>query len=404
MHSALMNKRLLGINGMGRIGKLTIWNHIQMKHFDGIVVNAGRDVGRSLNDVIHYLSTDSTYGALDRFLFGINGSGLESRIISEEEKIIEIAGFPIKILSKTRNPREIEWNKESVRIVVDCTGVFLDPTTPSDHPKGSLRGHLEGGAEKVILSAPFKIADSSQKMPEDSGLFVYGINHSKYDPSKHHILSAASCTTTGLAHMMKPLIDTEHTSDIITASMTTVHAATNNQSILDASPGKNSKDLRKNRSLFNSIIPTSTGAAIALQEVMPEIKDIGFMADSIRVPTNTVSLISLNLTFKSYLNDSGEPIITKEYINEIYQKASQGAHKNLVVLSESQNTSTDMMGLQAAIVIEGQENHTRTGFLNIDGQQMPVTHAKIFGWYDNEFGSYVNCLGKLTKYLDKNLF
>lgn len=409
------NMRVLGINGIGRIGKLTLWNHIHMKHFDKIVINAGREMGQSMSDVLHYLTTDSTYGNLSKFLYGVSKSDIDSKVVSEEEKTLTLDGVPIQILTKARNPRDIEWHKVGVRIVVDCTGVFLDPTVPADHPKGSLRGHLEAGAEKVILSAPFKIKDKSLKMPEDSGLFVYGINHMNYDPSKHHVLSAASCTTTGLAHMMKPLLETEETSKIVTASMTTVHAATNNQSILDAAPGAGTNDLRKERSLFNNIIPTSTGAAIALEEVMPQIKDIGFMADSIRVPTSTVSLISLNLTFHTTLNDSGEPIISKGFINDLYQKASEGEQKGLLVFSMHQNVSSDLMGTQAAIVIEGMENHTRTGFLPVDAKtlnrlgievtrdaQLPVTHAKIFGWYDNEFGSYVNCLGKLTKYLDKN--
>lgn len=416
MNTTLQNKRLLGINGIGRIGKLTLWNHIALKHFDGIVINAGRDIGKNLEDCLHYLTVDSTYGSLDRFLYGIIGKDIDAKVLNHDEKIFEIDGMPIKILTKARNPKDIEWHREGVRIVVDCTGVFVDPTAPADHPKGSLRGHLEAGAEKVILSAPFKIKDKSRKMPEDAGLFVYGINHASYDPEKHHILSAASCTTTGLAHMMKPLLDTEETSKIVTASMTTVHAATNTQSILDAAPGAGSGDLRKGRALFNNIIPTSTGAASALEEVMPAIKEIGFMADSIRVPTNTVSLISLNLTFHTKLNENGEPVITKEFINEMYKKAGEGEQKGLLYFSENQNVSSDLMGKTAAIVIEGQENHTRTGFLPVDAQtlnrigievtqdaNLPVTHAKIFGWYDNEFGSYVNCLGKLTKYLDKNL-
>lgn len=416
MNTVLQNKRLLGINGIGRIGKLTLWNHLNMKHFDGIVINAGREIGKSMEDVMQYLSTDSTYGSLDRFMYGYSGKTCDVKLIDAAERIIEMDGIPVKILTTARNPRDIEWNKEGVRIVVDCTGVFLDPTAPADHPKGSLRGHLEAGAEKVILSAPFKIKDSSRKMPEDSGMFVYGINHMKYDPMKHHVISATSCTTTGLSHMMKPLVSTEETSRIVTASMTTVHAATNNQSILDAAPGAGSGDLRKDRSLFNNIIPTSTGAAIALEEVMPEIKSIGFMADSIRVPTSTVSLISLNLTFHTTLTENGEPVITKEFINDVYKKASEGAQKGLLYFSSNQNVSSDLMGIQAAIVIEGQENHTRTGFLPLNTDtlsrlgievtqdaNLPVTHAKIFGWYDNEFGSYVNCLGKLTKYLDKNL-
>jgi glyceraldehyde 3-phosphate dehydrogenase len=232
----LQNKRILGINGIGRIGKLTLWNHLNMKHFDGIVINAGRELGRKIEDIIQYLSTDSTYGTLNRFMYGYTGKSCNVKILDESECLIEMDGIPVKVLKKARNPREIDWAREGVRLVIDCTGVFLDPTIPADHPKGSLRGHLEAGAEKVILSAPFKIGDSSRKLPEDSATFVYGVNHSSYDPMKHHIISAASCTTTGLAHMVKPLLDTEETSKIITASMTTVHAYTNNQSILDAPP------------------------------------------------------------------------------------------------------------------------------------------------------------------------
>ena len=140
------------------------------------------------------------------------------------------------------------------------------------------------------------------------------------------------------------------------------------------------------------------------------------MADSVRVPTSTVSLISLNITFRTELNETGDPIIDREFINNIYKNASQGAQKDLLVFSEEQNVSSDLMGYQAAIIIEGVENHTRTGILNIaadtlresgiDTQQdvnIPVTHAKIFGWYDNEFGNYVNCLGKLSVYVEKNM-
>lgn len=410
------SKRILGINGIGRIGKLTLWNHLNLKHFDGIVINSGRELGKKTEDIIHYLSTDSTYGTLDKFLYGYTGKSCDIKILDSQECLIEISGIPVKIIKKARNPREIDWAKEGVRLVIDCTGVFLDPTLPADHPKGSLRGHLEAGAEKVILSAPFKIKDSSRKLPEDCATFVYGVNHSSYDPLKHHIISAASCTTTGLAHMVKPLLDTKETSEIVTASMTTVHASTNNQSILDAPPKAGSKDLRRNRSVFNNIIPTSTGAAIALEEIIPEIKKVGFMADSIRVPTSTVSLISLNLTFRTERTESGEPIINHNFINDIYRKAAVGAQKDLLIFSENQNVSSDLMGCQAAIVIEGLENHTRTGYLSFDAEtlksygietnhemNLPVTHAKVFGWYDNEFGCYVNCLGKLTKYVDKNL-
>ncbi len=416
MNMQLSNRRMLGINGIGRIGKLTLWNHLNLKHYDGIVINAGREIGKRIDDIVQYLTTDSTYGTLDRFLYGISGKSCDVKVLDQSECIIEMDGIPVKVLKKARNPRDIDWSKAGVRVVIDCTGKFLDPSLPSDHPKGSLRGHIEAGAEKVIVSAPFKLSNSTQKMPEDSTMLVYGVNHFTYEPMRHHIISAASCTTTGLAHMVKPLLDAEETTRIITASMTTVHAATNNQNILDSPPGAGSKDLRRNRSVFNNIIPTSTGAAIALEDILPEIKRVGFMADSIRVPTSTVSLISLNITFRTELGSNGDPIINRGFINDIYRKAAAGAQKGLLVYSDNQNVSTDLMGREAAIVIEGHENHTRTGFLSLDADtlrsfgietmqdfNLPVTHAKIFGWYDNEFGCYVNCLGKLTRYVDKNL-
>ncbi|HZK01520.1 MAG TPA: glyceraldehyde 3-phosphate dehydrogenase NAD-binding domain-containing protein, partial [Anaerovoracaceae bacterium] len=404
MNVHLPNKRILGINGIGRIGKLTLWNHLNLKHYDGIVVNAGREIGRKIDDIVQYLTTDSTYGTLDHFLYGYSGKGSGVKVLDQSECLLEMDGMPVRILKKARNPREIDWSKSGVRVVIDCTGKFLDPSLSADHPKGSLRGHLEAGAEKVIVSAPFKMSNSSQKMPDDTTMMVYGVNHFIYEPMKHHIISAASCTTTGLAHMVKPLLDAEETSRIITASMTTVHAATNNQNILDSPPGAGSKDLRRNRSVFNNIIPTSTGAAIALEEILPEIKKVGFMADSIRVPTSTVSLISLNLTFRTGLDANGDPIINRNFLNDLYKKASEGPQKGLLIYSDAQNVSTDLMGKEAAIVIEGHDNHTRTGFLSLDADtlqsygtgaaqdlNLPVTHAKIFGWYDNEFGCYVNC-------------
>lgn len=416
MNTMTKRKRLLGINGSGRIGKLMLWHNLALQHFDGFVINAGRQVGRNLEDMINYITTDSTYGNIDIFLYGHSGKKATVVIKDLKEQILTINDTDIKILSEARNPRDINWANEEVTLVIDCTGAFLDPTTPVDSPKGSLRGHLEAGAEKVIVSAPFKIKDKAQSMPEDSGMFVYGVNHTKYDPGKHHLISAASCTTTGLAHMVLPLLEDKKTSEILTASMSTVHAATNNQSILDAVPGAGKSDLRRNRSTFNNIIPTSTGAAVALEEILPEIKMIGFMADSVRIPTNTGSLIALNVTFRTKLDkETKEPEINRKYINSIYQKAAEGAQKDMLVFSERQNVSSDMIGYQAAVVIEGVETHTRTGFIPIHAETLkecgidqqadiniPVTHAKIFGWYDNEFGSYVTFLTKLAVYIDKN--
>lgn len=222
--------------------------------------------------------------------------------------------------------------------------------------------------------------------------------------------------------MIKPLLEHETTSRILTASMSTVHAVTNSQSILDKTPKAGEKDLRKNRSTLNNIILTSTNAAEALSQVIPEVKQIGFMADSIRVPTNTESLIVLNVTFQTRAGKGTKNMpLTTEILNGIYRQAAEKGPGNLVVYSEDQNVSTDLIGMDAAIVIEGQFNHTRTAFIDIDlsdvpdlpktllktlpqsTMRIPVVHAKVFGWYDNEFGSYTNRLGDLTVYVHQSM-
>lgn len=412
----LRNKHLLGINGLGRIGKLTLWNQLANRHFDGVVINVGREVGTSVQHLIQVMETDTTYGSLDRFLYGYTGQGKGFKMIDEEAGLLAYDGFLIQLLRSERNPAMIRWKDYGVRIVVDCTGRFTDPTHDAGKEGGSLRGHLEAGAEMVVLSAPFKIKDKTLKMPGDSAMMVYGINHLELDAGRHRIVSAASCTTTGLAHMLFPLLQTEETSQILTASMSTVHAATNTQNVLDAVPKSGASDLRKNRSVLNNIILSTTGAAKALEKIMPQIEEIGFMADSVRIPTNTVSLIILNLTFSSRLTETGEAVINKSLLDKVYRDASQGQQKDLLVFSEKQNVSADMMGFPAAVVIEGHETHTRTGFISLPETAMaamgvsvskdlhlPVTHAKIFGWYDNEYGSYVTTMGKLIHYLDQNL-
>jgi glyceraldehyde 3-phosphate dehydrogenase len=412
----LHGKNLLGINGAGRIGKLTIWNHLLNQHFGGLVVNVGRGVGKNLEALLHNIITDSTYGSLSHFLYGHSGKKCEVKILDSAENLTEINGMPVKFLMNNRNPKDINWSANEVRLVVDCTGAFLDPTIPADNPRGSLRGHLEAGADKVIASAPFKIKDSTQKMPVDATIMVQGINHLDFDARKHHLVSAASCTTTGLAHMMLPLLERQETANILTASMSTIHAATSTQSILDSVPSAGTSDLRKSRSVFNNIIITSTGAAKALEKIIPEVQKIGFMADSVRIPTNTASLIILNITFQSPLNEIGEPIITREYLNKLYEETAMGPAAGMLEYSEKQNVSSDIIGRRAAVVIEGVETHTRTGFMAVNPKllqnfgiqltediMVPVCHAKIFGWYDNEFGSYVNMLGKLTEYIDKKM-
>ncbi|MCF8050908.1 MAG: glyceraldehyde-3-phosphate dehydrogenase [Desulfobacterales bacterium] len=403
--------RKLGINGFGRIGKLTLWHHVARKSFDEIVVNIGRRSGTSLADIAHYVERDSTYGRLHNFLRGCFGEPVISDV-DEERKSMLVDGIRVRFLRTARNPAEVGWRDHGVQLVVETTGQFLDPTQPSEAPKGSVRGHLSSGAQKVIVSAPFKIKDQSAPMPEDAVTTVMGINDADYDPRKHRIVSNASCTTTCLAHMMKPLLNFFGPKKILSASMATVHAATGSQAVLDRLPKAGKSDLRKNRSIMNNIILTTTGAARALRLVIPEMEQIGFIAESVRIPSSTGSLIILVVNLQEGL--SGEPI-RREVVNHLYRQAAGEDPHRYLHFSEKQNVSGDIIGFpRAAAIIEGHETHTRTAEVSINLEQVPgidaamvsslpsseirisVTQAVIYGWYDNEMGSYVNMLGDRT--------
>jgi glyceraldehyde 3-phosphate dehydrogenase (phosphorylating) len=414
-------KPIVGINGLGRIGKLTLWHHVGRRYFHEIVINTGREVGTDFQAMAQYIAKDTTYGPLHRFLHGIKAKQV-IEIVDEKAGKMLIDGIPVLILREARNPGEINWRNYGIDLVVECTGKFRDPTLPPDSKSGSIRGHLAAGAKVVINSSPFKIKDKALSPPDDTVTLIYGINHNTFDKKHHQVVSAASCTTTGLAHMVKPLLEHGETNKILTASMSTVHAVTNSQSVLDSVPKAGEKDLRKNRSVLNNIILTSTNAAEALTRVIPEVKNIGFMADSIRVPINTESLIVLNITFQSRRKENGTVIsLSANTLNEIYQKAQARDRENLLVFTMEQNVSGDLIGSNAAIVIEGQFNHTRTAFIEVDLKRIPgvsrellsclesdvlrvpVVHAKIFGWYDNEYGSFTNRLGDLTLHVHKHM-
>ena len=165
------NGKKLGINGLGRIGKLTLWNHLSKKYFSEIVVNIGREVGNSLKDIEHYIVRDSTYGSLPMYLYGCKSNDVVSDV-DEEKSSMVINGIKVHILRQSRNPKDLDWKSHGIDLVVDTTGQFLDPTIPADDSKGSIRGHLEAGAKKVIASAPFKIKDNSRSMPDDAVTIV----------------------------------------------------------------------------------------------------------------------------------------------------------------------------------------------------------------------------------------
>ncbi len=401
----------LGINGFGRIGKLTLWHHIGRKHFKSIVVNIGRQAGTSLTDIAHYAERDSTYGYLSGFLRGFQAKPVIFDL-DETHGSMVVDGIKVQFLREQRQPENINWRAQGVRLVVDTTGQFLDPTEAPSRDTGTLRGHLEAGAEKVIVSAPFKIKDKGRSMPEDAVTTVMGINDNDYDPRWHKLISNASCTTTCLAHMIKPLINYYGAKKILSASMATVHAATGSQEVLDRLPKSGKTDLRKCRSVLNNIILTTTGAAKALSLVIPEMKQIGFIAESVRIPTSSGSLIILVMNLQEEPN--GE-FIRRDSINTIYRQSAADNPNGYLVYTEQQNVSCDIIGMpRAAAVIEGHETHTRTAEVTIDLEQVPginrellssldkslirvpVTQAVIYGWYDNEMASYVNILGDRT--------
>lgn len=409
--------RKLGINGLGRIGKLTLWNHVSKKYFREIVVNIGRGVGTSLNDVVHYIVRDSTYGSLPMYLYGCRAGRYFGEVIQNVDETagtMTIDGVKITVLRSARDPREIGWKNHGVGLVVDTTGQFLDPALSADAPKGSIRGHIEAGAERVITSAPFKIKDRTKAMPDDAVTCVKGINEHDFDPARHRIISAASCTTTCLAHMIKPILDVIGAKRVLTASMATVHAATGSQQVLDRMAKPGATDLRKDRSILNNIILTSTGAANTLALVLPQMRQIGFMAESVRVPLTTGSLIILVVNIQE---DASGETINRQAINDIYRQAAASPHGYLVYTDE-QNVSGDIVAMpKAAAVIEGHETHTRTAEVTVDIERLtgikkelleelkkteiriPLTQAVVYGWYDNEMGNYVHMLGELTGYI-----
>jgi glyceraldehyde 3-phosphate dehydrogenase len=411
MATSMESSPKLGINGLGRIGKLTLWHHVGRKSFGEIVVNIGRRAGTSLSDVAHYVERDSTYGWLHGYLYGHQARSLISEI-DDQRGTMRIDGVRVTFLRDQRDPAEIGWGSRGVRLVVDTTGKFLDPALPPGGPKGSLHGHLAAGAEKVVVSAPFKVKDKTAPLPPEAITTIMGVNANDYDPRRHRIISCASCTTTCLAHMIRPLIDAFGARRILSASMATVHAATSSQEVLDRLPEAGKTDLRKSRSIMNNIILTTTGAANALRLVIPEMKDIPFIAESVRIPTSTGSLIILVVNLQE---EPAAERIDRARINAIYRQAAADSPDGYLVYTEQQNVSADIIGMpRAAAIIEGHETHTRTaeGFIDLSKVpgidagalaamkntmiRMPVTQAVIFGWYDNEKGSYVRMLGDRT--------
>jgi glyceraldehyde 3-phosphate dehydrogenase len=359
-----------------------------------------------LEDIALYIEKDSTYGNLQRYLYGCRARRVIEDLDERRGRMV-INGIPVTIMRQNRNPRDIGWRKHGVELVLEATGQFRDPILPADHDKGSLRGHLAAGVRKVVLSAPFKIGDKSRSVPDDAVTTIMGVNETDYDPLNHVIVSNGSCTTTCLAFMLKPLMDSFGTEQILSVSMATVHASTPSQQVLDHLPKAEAKDLRRNRSIFNNIILTTTGAVETLGQVLPEMNRIPFIAESVRIPVNTGSLIILVVNFQEMID---KPLVDREWINNVYREYAGRDPNGYLLYTDEQNVSSDIIGLyRVAAIIEGHETHTRTANATFDLSQaipakileelpetrleIPVTQVVIYGWYDNEMGSYSNLLG-----------
>lgn len=372
---------VIGINGMGRVGKFLAWHFIAKQYFAEIVINIGRLSGKSLKDLImSYFIKDSTFTSLEKYLFGhVGGNPVES--INEEEGTFFVNKVKVRVLRKTRRPEEIGWGQYGVKLVVDTTGGFLDPSEPIDGRKGSVIGHFHSGAEKVIVSAPFKVKkDKKSPVLDKTVTVIAGINEGDYDPKKHTIISTASCTTTCLAHLLKPVWD--ELKDVISAAfMYTIHAVTSSQEVLDRVPKADADDLRKTRSILNNIIPTSTGAAKALPLVIKGIDKIGFGANSIRVPVSTGSAVLLSLMMKT--------VVDARTINKILEDAAAKDKNGYLIYDTNQNVSADIIGSTAACIVEAKETM-------VVGDKSSISNVNLCGWYDNEMG-YMRMMAEIIE-------
>jgi glyceraldehyde 3-phosphate dehydrogenase len=316
----------IGINGFGRIGR-QVYRAIRQRYKDEIDVVAVNDVG-NIKTMVHLLKYDTNYG---RF---------PGEVISREDGFVA-DGDEVKVLAE-RDPGRLPWKRLGVEIVVESTGLFRDSA------KAKL--HLDAGAKKVIISAPAKGEDLT---------IVLGVNEKMYDPARHHILSNASCTTNGLAPVAKVLFDRF---GIEKGLLTTVHAYTNTQRLLDLEAA----DPRDARAAAMNIVPSETGAARAVGLVIPELKG-KFTGMAFRVPTSTVSVID----FTAVLSKDATP----EAINASMKEYAQGPMKGILAYSEEPLVSSDLKG----------DPHSSI-FSAIDTLVIGGNLAKVVSWYDNEWG------------------
>ena len=328
----------VGINGFGRIGRLVFRAALKDPDIEFVAVNDITDA----KTLAHLLKYDSIHGVLPED-------------VKVESDGFSVAGRKVKVLAE-RDPANLPWAKLGVQVVLECTGLFRD--------KEKAGKHITAGAKKVLISAPAKQHD---------GTFVKGVNFDEYDSSKHNVVSIGSCTTNCLAPVAKVLHDTF---GIKRGFMTTIHSYTNDQRILDLPH----KDLRRARAAAMSMIPTTTGAAKAIAEVIPDMKG-RLDGCAVRVPTPDGSLVDLVVEL--------DKKATKEGINAAMKKAADGPMKGVLEYTEDPIVSSDVV-----------HNPHSSIFDALSTMVMQDNLVKVFSWYDNEWG-FSNRMVDMLKVLGK---
>ena len=323
----------VAINGFGRIGRNVFRASQTSKDIEIVAINDLTDT----KTLAHLLKWDSTFGEFPHDVKAGDG------------KII-VDGKEIAVLAK-KDPAELPWKDLKIDIALECTGLFLD--------KASAGKHITAGAKKVLISAPAKDPDAT---------FVIGVNEHTYDPSKHHIISNASCTTNCLAPFTKVI---HENFGIVHGLMNTIHSYTNDQKLLDLPH----KDLRRARAAAVSIIPTSTGAAKAVSLVLPELKG-KLDGLSLRVPTPNVSVVDVVVEVSKK--------VTKEEVNGALKAAAEGKMKGILEFEERPLVSIDFKGNPHSSIVDAALTSVMEGSM-----------VKVIAWYDNEWG-YSNRLRDLA--------
>jgi glyceraldehyde 3-phosphate dehydrogenase len=323
----------IGINGFGRVGRQVL--KAVLEKYSGVLeVVAVNDLFEAATNA-HLFKYDSNYGTYRGTVEVRDGN-------------LVVDGKAIRVFTE-KDPGQLPWKDLGVQIVIESTGAFTDAKAKGDKPGASV--HIEkGGARKVIISAPAKNEDLT---------LVMGVNDAQYDPQKHHVISNASCTTNCLAPAAKVVHDLVR---IKRGVMTTVHAYTNDQRILDLAH----KDLRRARAAGLNIIPTTTGAAKALAKVIPELEG-KFDGFSLRVPTPTVSVVD----FVAEVERS----TTAEELNAAFEAAAAGPMKGILGITREPLVSSDFKGDDRSSIVDG-----------LSTMVMGGTMVKVVAWYDNEWG------------------